>query len=153
MTATNHVLTGSVFVAATVGHVPLWLILPVVFLLHFVLDGLPHFGQIDDRSAALGRLKWFLPIDASVAAAVLTAILIAKPEHWLVIILGGILCASPDLWLVTLFTRYLRSGDTTGGKDWFSRFHSKIQWGERLWGAWIELAWAIAFGFVLLAQL
>ena len=155
MTATNHVVTGSVFAMATVQVLPLWVLLPAAFILHFVLDALPHFGQRDEKDwgEALGRLKWFLPIDAAVAAAILLTIVLRKPEHWEIFVLAGMLCASPDLWSFTRFTRFLRSGDTSFNKDWFARFHHKIQWGERLWGAWIELAWFFTFGYLLLVRL
>jgi len=153
MTATNHVITGSVFLATTVTHLPLWLSLPIAFLLHFVLDALPHFGQPDDDAAALRRLKWMLPLDASLAAAILIAILILQPAHWVAILAGGILCASPDLWSATRFFRFLRTGNTARNPDWFAQFHHRIQWGERLWGIWVELAWALGFGYLLLVRL
>jgi len=153
MTATNHVITGSLFISATVSHVPLWLSLPIAFLLHFVLDALPHFGQPDDDSAALRRLKWFLPLDALLGASVLLTILFVQPVHWLAILAGGVLCASPDLWSATRFLRFLRTGNPARNTDWFAQFHHRIQWGERLWGIWIELAWALGFGYVLLVRL
>lgn len=149
MTATNHVLTGSVLATATVNHWPVWIILPVAFVLHFGLDALPHFGQPDKPATAIARLKWLLPIDALLAAGVLAAIALTRPEHWPVMVLGGIACASPDLWSAKRFVRFLKRGDASYGSDWFSRFHHRIQWGERLWGAWIELAWAAGFAALL----
>lgn len=155
MTASNHVVTGSVFAMATVSSLPVWLILPAAFLLHFVLDSLPHFGQRNkkDWGKSLNRLRWFLPIDAGVAATMLLLIVLRHPQHWQVLVLAGILCASPDLWSISRFARYLRRGDTSINKDWFAKFHHRIQWGERLWGAWIELAWFAAFGYILLLHL
>jgi len=153
MTATNHTLTGAVFALATASVLPWWAILPVAFCLHFVLDSLPHFGQRDNQLAAITRLKWFLPIDATFAAVVLLVLLLARPEYWLLAMAGGIACASPDLWSASRFFRFLRTGDPSRNKDWLSRFHSSIQWGERLWGAWIELAWVGVFGYVLITKL
>lgn len=149
MTATNHVLTGSVFAFATAAVLPWWAILPAAFLLHFVLDALPHFGQRDNDYAAISRLKWFLPIDATLGAATLLSIVILRPEYWLLALLGGVMCASSDLWSARRFLRFLRTDDASRSTDWFSRFHGSLQWGERLWGAWIELAWALAFGLIL----
>jgi hypothetical protein len=131
---------------------PWWIILPLAFLLHFVLDTLPHFGEPNDLRAALGRLKWFLPIDAAMGATVLLAIFIVQSEFWPLAIAGGVLCASPDLWSVTRFIRFLKRGDTSLNKDWFAQFHSRIQH-EYLWGAWIELAWTLTFGFILASRL
>lgn len=153
MTATNHVLTGSVFAAATISFLPVWVVLPVAFLLHFVLDSLPHFGDPKDEHAALSRLKWFLPMDAALAASILLALMLVRPSHWVVFVAAGILCASPDLWSVTRFMRFLRHGHTHINQDWFARFHHKIQWGERLWGAWLELAWFATFTLLLWVRL
>jgi hypothetical protein len=153
MTATNHVLTGSVLAFATVGQWPVWAILPVAFLLHFVLDALPHFGQPDNPLVALARLKWLLPLDAAIAASVLLIIAVVRPEHWLLVMTAGIVCSSPDLWSARRFFRFLSTGDPRRGSDWFSQFHFKIQWGERLWGIWVELAWALGFGFLLISYL
>ena len=66
MTATNHVLTGSVFALTTATALPWWVILPVAFLLHFVLDSLPHFGERGEPRKSLQRLKFLLPLDAPV---------------------------------------------------------------------------------------
>jgi hypothetical protein len=156
MTATNHTLTGVAFTAVTVNFLPIWLLLPAAFMLHFAMDALPHFGQATDKSKwrdALARLKWFLPIDAGVAASVLLTLMLVQPEHWLLLMAGGIVCASPDLWSISRFVRFLRSGNTALNNDWFAQFHHRIQWGERLWGAWIELAWCVVFGFVFAVQL
>jgi len=155
MTATNHVLTGSVFAVATVNVLPLWILLPTAFLLHFVLDSLPHFGEPgkENEAKALNRLRWLLPFDALVALLVLLAIFIVKPEHWLVLEAAGILCASPDLWSAARFWRFLKKGATHINNDWFARFHSKIQWGERLWGAWVELVWFGGMAFLLITYL
>lgn len=119
------------------------------------MDALPHFGESGDEKmvSALNRLKWFLPIDACVAAAVLIIILTVRPAYCPLAVAAGILCASPDLWSVTRFIRFLRSGDPSINKDWFARFHHGLQWGERLWGAWVELAWFACFGFILITML
>ena len=155
MTATNHVLTGCVFVALVVTKVPLWVVLPGAFLLHFVLDALPHFGQTGSQYWAknLARLWWLLPADASVAASILMLVITYRPEHWLTIVAGGILCASPDLWSVRRYFRFIKKGNAAPGSDWFSQFHQNIQWGERLWGAWVELAWFVSVGAVLVTRL
>lgn len=153
MTATNHTITGSVFALATAPILPWWVILPVAFVMHFALDALPHFGQRDNPRAGINRLKWFLPIDASVAAAVLIILLAFRPEHWLLAIAAGIVCASPDLQKTGRFIRFLRTGVDKLGQDWLSRFHHYIQWGERLWGAWVELAWLGVFSYVLATYL
>lgn len=153
MTATNHTLTGSVVALATASLLPWWVILPLAFVLHFAMDALPHFGQRDNSYAAISRLKWFLPIDATLAAAVLLTLLITRPDHWPLAIAAGIVCASPDLQKTGRFIRFLKTGIDRRDHDWLSRFHHYIQWGERLWGGWVELAWLITGVLVLSAIL
>ncbi len=143
MIATNHVTTGALFAAVTVSVLPWWVILPVAFLLHFVLDSLPHYGDLKHPDKALHRLRWFLPLDATIALIVLAGIFILRPDSWPIIVAAGVLCASPDLWSVTRYIRFVGSGDTSISKDWFSQFHHNIQWGERPWGIWIEGVWLV----------
>lgn len=149
MRATNHVLTGSVFAAATVTHAPIWVILPAAFCLHFVLDALPHYGDPKHPEKQLDEQKWQVPLDGLLSLFVLLVIFIAQPAYWPVLILSGVLCASPDLWSSLRFARFLKTGNPAVGEDWFSQFHHKIQWGERPWGIWLEVVWAAVFGYLL----
>ena len=146
MTATNHVVTGIAIVAL----VPNPAIgLPLAFLAHFALDALPHFGDRKHRSKSLDRLKYVLPIDMALAAVPLVLLAILQPEHWFLLVVGGVLCASPDLMWIPKYVRHLR-GLPEAPKNWLMRFHSWIQWGERPWGIWVELAWFIAVGWLVL---
>jgi hypothetical protein len=153
MTAANHTLTGSAWALTTATVLPVWVILPVALLMHYAMDALPHFGQLDNEKAALARLKWFLPIDAALALIVLGSLFLVRPEYWLLAMAAGVLCARPDLLKTRRFIRFLRGGDSSRGRHREARFHRYIQWGERLWGIWIELAWFAAFGFVLATKL
>ncbi len=141
MTATNHVTTGALFATATINVLPWWLVLPLAFCLHFLLDALPHFGDKDDPGKSLHRLRWLLPLDAFVAAMILLVIFLLRPEQWPVIIASGVLCASPDLWSAKRYALYLKSGDISLKHDWFAQFHHNIQHYERPWGAWVEGFW------------
>lgn len=154
MRAVNHVLTGSVFAAASASQLPVAVILPAAFLLHFVLDALPHFGSKGLTPAGLEKQKWLVPLDGLLGLIVFIIILAAQPDEWLLMIAAGALCASPDLWSFWMFRHYLRTGEAripTG--DWFTAFHVKIQWMERPWGIWIELAWAGLFCWLLAGYL
>ena len=152
MTATNHVVTGAV-VAAAIGQPAV--ALPVAFLLHFVLDALPHYGHRDDEPAAKSyeRLKLLLPIDAAVAALILLAIVLAHPPNWPVMVLGGILCASPDMMWMPKFVRHLLGKASSAQPNWLMRFHHWIQWGERGWGKYVEAVWFVVIGGLLLNRL
>lgn len=155
MIATNHVVTGSAFAALALPYAPVWVVLPAAFLLHFVLDALPHFGQTGEAHwhRGLARLRWLLPLDAGVAFLVLLGIFLIAPEQRLLIMAGGVACASPDLFQITRYLRFLQSGDAAPGNDWFSQFHVRIQWCERLWGKWVELAWFVVFAGVILVNI
>lgn len=148
MTATNHVLAGAVIAAAV--HQPA-IALPLAFLSHFLLDALPHYGDREDPARALARLKWVLPVDSAVALAVLLSLVLLGPLHWQIVVLGGVLGASPDLLQIPRYIRYLRTGNSAPDKDWLSRFHHIIQWGERSWGIFAEIIYA-GILLVLLAK-
>lgn len=137
MTATNHVLAGSLLAAATATFLPVWVLLPTVVMLHFVLDALPHFGQPDNQAAALGRLKWLLPIDGALALIILGSIVLTRPEHWLLMVAAGIACASPDIMWLPKFWRFINAGVVRSRENKLMAFHRAIQ-REYMWGIWVE---------------
>ncbi len=147
MTATNHVLTGAVVVAA-LPHNPLIALL-IAFIAHFALDAIPHDGDRANETHALERLKFILPIDAGIAGSILLVIFFLKPEHYLLIMSGALLCASPDLLQIPRYIRFLKTDNPRPDKNWFSTFHSRIQWGERPWGMFVEVPFAVAMTIVL----
>lgn len=136
MTATNHVITGAIIGAAI--HQPL-LALSLAFISHFVLDSLPHFGGKE----LLKNKRKFLSIlgtDVFAASLVLIGIAITQPDNWPLILACAILAASPDLMWFSHFVRDMRNRPKRPFNI-VERFHSRIQWGERLWGWPIEIAW------------
>lgn len=137
MTATSHVATGSVLLALAPN---LWL-LPVAILLHFALDALPHYGDIDNPARSMGRLRFLLPVDASCALLALGWIYIVHPLHWSLILAGGVLCAAPDLLQFPGYMKFLNTHQVPVAQDWLARFHGRIQRFERPWGIWFEAPW------------
>lgn len=139
MTATNHTLTGALIVALI--DKPL-IALPLAFLSHFVLDGLPHFGwEIKRKSFFL-----ILAADMAIAASLLLTMIILQLPNWQWLVAGGILGASPDLlWLYYLVLE--RMGHK---KEYnlFARFASKIQWSESHIGIVYEAIWLVATFYV-----
>ena len=146
MTAANHTLTGMVIVAVFSNPV---VALPLAFLAHFILDALPHYGNRSSATKSLEGLKYVLPIDMLIALALLVGVVVLQPENWELIVLGGILCASPDLMWIPKYVRHLQGKPNRPNRG-IAKFHSWIQWGERPWGIWIELAWFITFVIIAL---
>jgi hypothetical protein len=62
---------------------------------------------------------------------------------WWVVFICMFACMSPDLVWGWRFYFELKSKKERL-KNWFSRFHSKIQWSETVPGGIIELAWYFA---------
>ena len=138
MTAANHVVTGAILGAVI--HQPL-LALPLAFASHFVLDSLPHFGGkelIENKRKFLS----ILGADVCIASLVLVGIVISQPNNWPLILACAILAASPDLMWFSHFMRDMRKIPKRPF-NLVERFHSRIQWGERLWGWTIEIAWFV----------
>lgn len=148
MTATNHALAG----ALTAILIPKPLIaIPLSFLLHFILDAVPHFG-LDEKDEKLRNKKqifWIiLGIDMLIAAALLINLpmLITFVPAWLVFACM-LACMSPDLvwgWRLALEIKY----KIITSKSLFSRFHSWVQWREIPSGLIVELI--IFFGLLSL---
>ena len=150
MTATNHTITGA-FIGLSV--VNPWMALPLALASHFALDALPHFGDRAQPAAGMRALKKMLPFDILLAALTLLAIIIIRPLHWQLGIACGILAASPDLRGIPVFIYYLKYQTLPPVTGWYDRFNRFVQWGERLWGAWVELAWFVVFAALLLTRL
>lgn len=154
MTATNHTLTGAV--TATFIANP-FVAIPVAFLLHFVLDSLPHYGASylpPDRQRIFmtsSSFKFILAFDSVLALSFLLSVAVIQPQSWPLIIACGIACASPDLmWLPRWLNDLKDKTNKPLGK--VASFHSRIQWGERPWGWIIEAAWFVTFLSVYLAR-
>ncbi len=146
MTATNHVLAGAV-IAASVKKPEL--AIPLAFISHFVMDGLPHFHPSQVSSKLAQKIAYS---DAAVAiflSLVLLVRLKAGTPGWL-ILTCAFLAVSPDfVWVWRYYKLKNLEKVFSEPMSWFSRFHEKIQWSEsQLGGGLVELGW-----FVLLVIL
>jgi hypothetical protein len=144
MTATNHMLTGAVI--ATAVQQP-WLVVPLAFMSHFVLDSVPHFGvgghegDIKTRNRhPLFRVVLAVDIAILCVALVLIPLLFSgKVSGWL--ILAGMVAAwLPDIVWVSHFW-HDKKGHALKEPAWLTRFHQKIQWFERPPGLIAEVLW------------
>jgi hypothetical protein len=151
MTAANHMLAGAV-VAVGIQH-PL-LIAPIAILSHFVLDAMPHFGVHTHDAAKRNQhplFRFMLVVDIAMTVALLLllpSVLQGMVSHW-VLIWGMCLAFLPDVVWVYHFFHGLRHSYQPKKKNWVSRFHSRIQWGERSWGVFIEIVFFAAMGVLL----
>jgi hypothetical protein len=148
VTATNHVLTGSVIAAAI--QQPL-IALPLALLSHVICDALPHFGKHPKLKQTSHNFVIYLATDCGIAAFILLAILMLKPAYWPLLIACGILAALPDvLWL----PQYIRV--INGKKRRLNRltsFLSVIQNESPVFGMLFEVGWASVMLWALLVYI
>jgi hypothetical protein len=145
MTASNHVVTGALIVTYVQNPA---LGLALAFVSHPLLDMLPHYGVKPERIMAF--MCGFLA-DVAIALSVLLALLIVRPDQYLLLIAGGIAAASPDLLsiphlIASLLKRPYRPGP-------IRRFLSWIQWSQTTFGIVVEFVWFFSVGSLLLSRL
>jgi len=139
MTGINHTVTG-VVIGSAIGS-PL-VALPIAFASHFILDLLPHWG--DARVPHASRtFKTIIIVDTVVTTLFLIAVLIAKPKHWLTMIVAGLIAMSPDLMWLPNFIRTIRKR-TVRSYNKLMHFHENMQI-ERPWGIFVEAVWLLIF--------
>ncbi|MBI3624249.1 hypothetical protein HY218_01305 [Candidatus Saccharibacteria bacterium] len=139
MTAINHALTGAVIGFSL--HQPL-LAIPVAFISHFVLDGLPHMGgMIHVGSQAF---RWYLLADASLCTALVGALVLWHPHYWQVASISAFVATSPDFMWLPQFLAAHQGKSIRPSKHWLVQLHERVQWFDRPIGAIVEIVWAVA---------
>ena len=138
MFLTNHALTGTL-IGLEVSE-PL-VIAPLAFASHFVMDGIPHFGNPKWKSAKGFRDWHFLvmgSIDFMIAVGVTLGACLAWPDRAARIFLGSFFAALPDLFYIPeiIFNKRLDKR--------LRRIHARIQWSETPAGIFVEGGWASA---------
>lgn len=136
MTIINHAAVGAGI--ALIIKQPL-LALPLAFLSHFALDALPHFGIVGDKTyEKIFKFKrtYFMVLVDVFGSIALTAILWGQPWY---VFAAAVLAVSPDLMWVYRYFGFERFGKNPPKPGLVTRFHQNIQWGERLWGAYLEV--------------
>lgn len=144
MTTGNHILVGTL-IAVTVKQ-PV-LVLPLAFASHFVLDSLPHYGYEGNGYGVAMKHKTTFVMEALGIAGII--LLLTTGLYGLnLVTLASIVAVSPDFEWIYRYFIYERRGlelhDTL-----FTKFHKKVQWGERKWGIYVEVPF-FAVGYCIL---
>jgi hypothetical protein len=163
MTATNHALTGALIALAVKKPE---LAIPLALLSHFALDLVPHYnpsGLTKDKfinySTSWSKkmkdpgFRLIFPIDMFLFMAVLLILPLLAPAFvspWTVLF-SAVAGAAPDFFGGLKYLAHLIFHIGTKGrdKDWLTRFHISLQWMERPWGIYVEIAWAILALFLI----
>ncbi len=116
------------------------------------MDALPHFGYAGKRgySEALKHKLSYLVGAASVITALLVVVLLIVKLEWLALI-AGIVAALPDALGIYNYRKYERHGKIAKGilKFIHVKFHRAIQWYERPWGVYFEVAATVILMIIL----
>lgn len=149
MTATNHGLSGAL-IGLTITQPAL--ALPLAFVSHFILDAVPHFGDIrfheDSKRRRLFHIYLF--IDA-VLLAILISFLFISNAGWLALACL-FMAGSPDFVHAYqyLFNKNFYERGSGPKKHWFTRFHKNIQWSETQKGLIVEIPFAILLSALII---
>lgn len=138
MTGSNHVVAGAI-IAASVSQPAI--AIPAAFASHFVMDALPHYGDNTGRSWLSRHFHVILTIDAIICALFLLGLVIFQPASWLLLIICAIIAVSPDFLWLPYYLADLRG--QVRPESPLARLFKWIQWGERPWGIYIEIAWLV----------
>ena len=141
MRAINHAMTGAIIglsVAAPIA-------IPLAFVSHYALDGLPHH---DSKDKNLKKFTLILVFDIILCLVLAIIIFIVRPAYWWLAILCAFLATSPDfMW----FRGYndLRRGKTprpVTKRHVVVTLHEKVQWFQKPVGVIVEIVWAVLTG-------
>jgi hypothetical protein len=147
VTAVNHALTGTV-IGLTIGQ-PL-LAVPLAVASHFICDAIPHFKMAEPDRVVIktDRFRTYLMLEAGLCGALVAALALLQPAHWLLAAVCAFAAAAPDFFWINKYLTIRR------GKKWrpgaFAKFAGAIQWFQRPVGAVVEVAW-FAAAIILLA--
>ena len=149
MTGTNHGMTGAA-IALLVKEPAL--AVPLSFMSHFVCDAIPHFGLPSGGKLFSRQFNITLITDFIVAVTLMAIFGIIFPTHKWLIWSCMIAAASPDLmWAYyDLYVQKIKNRKPHLGP--LGRFHTWIQWSQTPKGWFVEIAWFLLMGTVVLMQ-
>lgn len=149
MTSSNHAATGAIIALAINQPV---LALPAAYASHFLLDALPHFGfpgKGGYPEAFKHKYLTFTTEFLGLIGIVVVIIMLRSQTLW--VWLAAILAISPDFMWPYVYMAFERKNKVHKHGP-ISQFHHNIQWCERPWGLFVEIAWFIGT-FVILQKL
>lgn len=147
MTTANHALTGAL-IAVTIDQP--YLVLPLAFASHFLLDALPHWGVDDDTKTPKQKFYAHLRYEGIGLIGILT-LLLSGVYGWNIVLLASFVAVLPDIEWPVRYLFYARV-DKQPPSTVSARMHKRIQWCERSWGGYVEIAY-FALGYLLLIHL
>jgi len=122
--------------------------IPLAFVSHFALDGLPHEGNLGLSHKGNTAV---LSVDIGLCVVLAIIIFVIRPQYWWLAIFCAILATSPD---VMWFNMHKDNGRGKTPKPVAERhaivkLHAKVQWFQQPIGIVVEVAWAIITGLTL----
>lgn len=148
MTGTNHGMTGAA-IALLIKEPAL--AVPLSFASHFACDAIPHYGLAPGAKLFDSSFNKSLIGDFLLAAGLMAILgMIFPAEKWL-IWACMVAAASPDL-MWAYYELYLKKIKGRKFKlDPLAKFHSWIQWSQTPKGFYLEIAWFLLMGYLVLA--
>ncbi|MDO8591787.1 MAG: hypothetical protein Q7R60_02615 [bacterium] len=153
MTGFNHGITGAA-IALTVKN-PL-LAVPLSFISHYFQDLIPHWdygvSRQADKKGVFFTKKFNMSLLGDFIFSVILMIVLAIlfPAHKWLIWTCMIVAGSPDLvWAYyRLYREHIKKQQPR--YDPLSSLHRKIQWSQTAKGIWVEIAWFLLTGAIIL---
>jgi hypothetical protein len=137
-------MTGAIIGLSVVAPVAI----PLAFVSHFAMDGLPHEGNL-----GLSHKKNTAILVSDIALCFILALIIfiIRPPYWWLAILCAFLATSPDvMWLSLHRDRGAnRTPKPLSERQALVRLHHKVQWFQQPIGLVVELIWAVITGVCL----
>jgi hypothetical protein len=150
MTGFNHGLTGAL-IAITIKKPEL--AIPLAFLSHFAQDAIPHHDYFNEGRTRIlrGKFNYLLAADFIASVVLMVGLAFLFPAHKYLIWVCMVAAASPDLVWAYYYLYLDRLKSKPIKLDWLSRFHQRMEWFEFGKGAYVELAWIIVIGAIILS--
>lgn len=141
MTGLNHSVTG-----ALIGKLlPLPFAIPLAFVSHFILDALPHFGEVFEKRKKLSRSIWVIDTSASI---IFLGFLIFE-RQWAALSCALIAMSPDSAWIYRFIVSERFGRLPPKPENSFNAWHARIQRYESRKGLLFEAMWLIVMSVIL----